>query len=168
MIPLFRSDLMNYYSLAMPRENAWDILNDLGEISCLQFVDQHPNVAIYTRPFANFIRRCEETKLKIDYIEEQIRIFGKTVKKCEDHEYFLKNLRTHVSSRGKAESTYFEELEHEIIERNDFLMTQIEYFNDITNKKNNLLEYRSVLVQAAFHLKKGNIFAGYKIVFLMV
>ena len=157
MIPLFRSDEMNYYSLAMPREHAWDILNELGEISCLQFVDQAPNVAVYTRPFANFIRRCDEMKLKMDYIEEQIGIFGHTVKRCDDIEYFLKQMRSFMSGRGRAEKNYFEELEHDITDRHDYLMSQISYFDEITMKKNTLLEYRSVLIQAVKHLQKANI-----------
>ena len=148
MSKLFRSEEMNFYSLAMPRENAWDILNDLGEISCLQFIDQNPNVATYTRPFANFVRRCDEIKVRIDYIEEQMGIFGKPIKRCNDLDYFLKNMRSFLGSREKAEKNYFEELEQEVIEKSEYLNSQINNFETITQKKNDLLEFRSVLLQA--------------------
>ncbi len=149
MSKLFRSEEMNYYSLAMPRENAWDILNDLGEISCLQFIDQKPNVAIYARPFANFVHRCDEIKIKIEYIEEQMGIFGKPIERCKDLDYFLKNMRSFLGSRDKAEKNYFEELEQEVIEKCEYLNLQINNFETITTKKNELLEFKSVLLQVA-------------------
>ena len=156
MSQLFRSEEMKYYSLAMPRENAWDILNELGEISCLQFIDQQPGVAIYTRPFANFIHRCEDVRLKLAYIEEQMGLFNQPIRKCDDYKTFLRNMRNFLSSRGKAENTYFEELEAEISEKHDFLVNQISNFDSYTQKKNNLLEFRSVLIQAAPSLRKTN------------
>lgn len=149
---LFRSEEMNFYSLAMTRESAWDILNELGEISCLQFIDQQPNVAVYTRPFSNFIKRCEEAKLKLDYIEEQMKMFGIPIKRCGDYQYFLKKLRSQLASRDKAEKTYFEDLEHDIQGKHEHLVSQIAYFENITNKMNNLLEYRSVLWKASSSL----------------
>lgn len=153
---LFRSEEMNFYSLAMTRESAWNILNELGEISCLQFIDQQPNVAVYTRPFANFIKRCEDAKLKLDYIEEQMQIFGIPIKRCGDYQYFLKKLRARLASRDKAEKTYFEDLEHEIQEKHEYLVSQISNFENITNKMNNLLEYRSVLLKASSSLMSSH------------
>jgi V-type H+-transporting ATPase subunit a len=35
---LFRSERMNYYNISLPRENAWEILNELGETDGIQFV----------------------------------------------------------------------------------------------------------------------------------
>jgi hypothetical protein len=32
---LFRSERMLYYEFRMPRENAWEILNEVGELSCV-------------------------------------------------------------------------------------------------------------------------------------
>ena len=36
---MFRSEKMGYYNLVMSREGAWEILNELGEISSLHFID---------------------------------------------------------------------------------------------------------------------------------
>lgn len=36
---MFRSNLMMYYHLVMPRESAWDIVNGLGELGCVEIVD---------------------------------------------------------------------------------------------------------------------------------
>lgn len=157
---LFRSEEMNFYSLAMTRENAWTILNELGEISCLQFIDQQPNVPIYTRPFSNFIRRCDETRIKLDYIEEQIKIFGKPIKRCKDYDGFLKKLRNQLNSRERAGKAYFDEIEHDIQEKHEYLLSQIANFENITHKMNHLLEYRSVLLRASSNLMGTRLHEG--------
>ena len=36
---MFRSEKMGFYNLVMSREDAWEILNELGEIASLHFID---------------------------------------------------------------------------------------------------------------------------------
>ncbi len=46
---LFRSEEMGLYDLIIPKESAWDILNELGEINGVHFIDQEPDIPIYHR-----------------------------------------------------------------------------------------------------------------------
>ena len=39
---LFRSEEMGYYDLIMPKESAWEILNEIGELDAVHFLDQEP------------------------------------------------------------------------------------------------------------------------------
>ena len=39
IVHLFRSEEMGYYNVVIPRESAWDVLNVLGELDCLHFID---------------------------------------------------------------------------------------------------------------------------------
>lgn len=48
---------MGYYSLVVPRESAWEVVNALGDLDCIHFVDYDPSVAFINRPFANYIKR---------------------------------------------------------------------------------------------------------------
>lgn len=66
---------MIYNHILMPRELAWEILNKLGEVKCLHFVDLNPNLPLIARPFANYIKRCDEVTLKLDFIEHEILKF---------------------------------------------------------------------------------------------
>ena len=36
---MFRSEKMGFYNLVLPRESAWQILNEIGSISTLHFID---------------------------------------------------------------------------------------------------------------------------------
>jgi V-type H+-transporting ATPase subunit a len=59
MSAIFRSETMGYYQLILPRESAWEILSELGDTSTLHYIDDNP-LPLINRPFANYIKRCEE------------------------------------------------------------------------------------------------------------
>jgi V-type H+-transporting ATPase subunit a len=52
----------------MPRENAYDIFNALGHLGILQVNDSDPNLPLLSRPFANYIKRCDELLFTISSI----------------------------------------------------------------------------------------------------
>jgi len=47
---MFRSQKMGYYNLIMPRESAWEILNELGKKGRIQFEDQYQKDQMHDRP----------------------------------------------------------------------------------------------------------------------
>ncbi len=57
IIKMFRSNSMKYYNLIISRESAWEVLNQLGDLEALHFVDYDPSLPIINRPFANYIKR---------------------------------------------------------------------------------------------------------------
>lgn len=55
----FRSQSMGYYNLVVPRESAWNVMNELADLDCLHFLDYDPSLPMLNRPFANYIKRFE-------------------------------------------------------------------------------------------------------------
>ena len=89
MSVIFRSQNMSYQSMMLPRESAWEILNELGETKCLHFIDHDPNLPIINRPFANYIKRCDEIHIKIDFFKGELKKFNKKIVKCENYSKLL-------------------------------------------------------------------------------
>jgi V-type H+-transporting ATPase subunit a len=48
---------MGYYNLIVPRESAWNVMNELADLDCIHFVDYDPLLPLINRPFANYIKR---------------------------------------------------------------------------------------------------------------
>ena len=142
---LFRSERMGYYNLVMPRESAWDVLNELGEKSCLEFIDQNPNDPAFGRPFSNILKRCEEIEVNLKQIEDLMRKFNVTVEKCHDCDEFLRNLSRQMTSRNKAESTLLEELEVDVESKGKAIMEQSMNYEAMQKKFITLVEYKAVL-----------------------
>lgn len=122
-LPYVRSEDVHYCNLMMPRENAWDVLNELGHLDALHFID-HDN---YSRPFANFVKRCDDIRTRLEYIEAEMKKFNKPIFKCPDVNEFLVYLRNLMESRKKADHTYLEDVEAEVEKKATQLIDQIKY-----------------------------------------
>lgn len=142
---LFRSERMGYYNLVMPRESAWDVLNELGEKSCLEFIDQNPNDPAFGRPFSNIIKRCEEVETNLRVIEEQMKRFEIPIEKCRDVNEFLNSLNRYLTTRNKAESTLLEEIESEIEGKAKAITEQSATYEAMQKRFITLVEYKHVL-----------------------
>ncbi len=62
---------MHLYKLVMPKDEAYDIVNDLGKIDCCHFLDMNKNKQAYTLTYTDQIKRCEEVERKIAFIEQE-------------------------------------------------------------------------------------------------
>jgi V-type H+-transporting ATPase subunit a len=74
----------------MPTESAWEILNSIGLIGNVHFIDYDPDLPIINRPFANYIKRCDEQLIKLMNIKELMKKFEKEIYPCNDIQYILK------------------------------------------------------------------------------
>ena len=57
---LLRSERMGFYNLIMPKESAIDILDALGSVSMLQFIDPEGGEASFKMDYSLWVKRCEE------------------------------------------------------------------------------------------------------------
>jgi len=142
---LFRSERMGYYNIVMPRESAWEIINELGELSAIQFVDLNQHEQSLTRPYSAHIKRCEELELRILSIEQHMKRFNKQIERCDDPKAFISCLKESLSKRTKADVTYLEDLEAELEERITSINSQIKYYDSAVDDFNRLVENIHVL-----------------------
>ena len=72
---LLRSETMGYYSLIIPHESAWVVLNELGKQKALHFTDLNSNESVFNRPYAVYIRRCDELERRLRFLEAELNKF---------------------------------------------------------------------------------------------
>ena len=102
---------MRLYELKVPKDNAWEIMNELGKLNSIHLLDLNKDEQVFNRTFANTIRRCDEAERRIKFIEKECETYGVNIRKPEKVEDFLDHLEDLLKSRGKAPSTLFEEYE---------------------------------------------------------
>jgi len=59
---LFRSEDMSLYEITIPKDNAWDIMNELGNLNCIHFMDLNKTEQVFNLEYAPLIKRWEETE----------------------------------------------------------------------------------------------------------
>lgn len=68
---IFRSEDMSLYEITIPKDNAWEIMNELGNLNSLHLMDLNKEEQVFNLMYAPSIRRCEEVEKKIDFIEQE-------------------------------------------------------------------------------------------------
>ena len=56
---------MSLYEISIPKDNAWDIMNELGNLNCLHFIDLNKNEQVFNLTFAGILKRCEDAERRI-------------------------------------------------------------------------------------------------------
>ena len=142
---LFRSEKMNYFELTMPHDSAWSILNNLGGIKSLSFIDMNQDIPSFTRHYANYIRRTEDCTMVIRQVEVLINQFDIEVGHVKDPVDFLDLVNKTLEGREQAEHTYFDDIESTIHSRYEGIKTLNNNYNQLNDQINALKEYKLLL-----------------------
>jgi vacuolar-type H+-ATPase subunit I/STV1 len=58
---------MSLISLFISKDYAWEIMNELGKINLLHFIDLSKKSQVYNKSFLNRIKQCDEAYRNIKY-----------------------------------------------------------------------------------------------------
>ena len=56
---------MTLYQIAIPKDDAWDVMNQIGNLNLAHFVNLNKEEQPFSLPYANQIKRCEETERRL-------------------------------------------------------------------------------------------------------
>jgi len=54
---LLRSEDMSLYEITVPKDNAWEIMNTLGRLNSMHFIDLNINEQPFNLTFAGWVKR---------------------------------------------------------------------------------------------------------------
>ncbi|KAL4479041.1 hypothetical protein ABPG73_022159 [Tetrahymena malaccensis] len=145
---IFRSENMGYYHLILPRESSWEVMNELGGLSLLHFIDQNPDLPNINKAFTNYIKRCDEVLFKLNLIKKQMHNFDKEINKPDNFKDLQGYFNKILQQREKAGQTYFEEIEDSVYQKATQLEEQINNYTNLQDKQDHLVEYKDVLIKA--------------------
>lgn len=61
-----RSEDMELYQVTIPKDNDWDIMNEIGNLSCLQLVDLNKGEQPHHLRYIYQVKRAEEAERRIE------------------------------------------------------------------------------------------------------
>ena len=56
---------MTLYQIAIPKDDAWDVMNQLGNLNLAHFINLNKAEQPFNLPYSNQIKRCEETERRL-------------------------------------------------------------------------------------------------------
>ena len=151
---IFRSEDMTLFQLRVPKDDAWDVMNQLGILDVAHFINLNKGEQPFNLPYANQIKRCEETERRLLYILGRCKDLGVAVNKPRDVESFLSSLNEIRTARKRAANLLFEAIENDIIEQERFVLEQTEKIKEIDDNFNTMCEYEQVLRHVQIIMEK--------------
>eukprot|EP00824_Muranothrix_gubernata_P005823 TRINITY_DN175_c0_g1_i1.p1 TRINITY_DN175_c0_g1~~TRINITY_DN175_c0_g1_i1.p1 ORF type:complete len:838 (+),score=142.13 TRINITY_DN175_c0_g1_i1:2-2515(+) len=142
---IFRSEKMGLYTITIPKDSCWEVMEELGKMDSLHFIDLNANEQVFSRTFSNFIKRADEAERRIRYIETECERFKIKLKQPESPDVFMKAIDEMTKTRKKAASTFFDEIENELQDKENFLLEQTKKYHEMHDHYNYLIEYKFVL-----------------------
>lgn len=143
---LFRSEKMVFYSLIMPKESSFEILNYLGSKSLLQILSKEDQPSFFHQPFLPQMKRCDDLLIKLDFIENEIKNSGREIFRVNDFQAFFSFLSSEESQSNLSHSHFFEREEGEIIAKFNFLNNHLKQSDEIISRLYQLEYSRMVLL----------------------
>ncbi|EGR27623.1 v-type ATPase 116kda subunit family protein, putative [Ichthyophthirius multifiliis] len=145
---IFRSETMGLYHLILPSESSWEILNELGKLSLLHFLDLNQNTPQLNRTFTPFVKRCEQMLMKISQIKQQLKDFNlQIIKKTTkfDNQKLFNIFQQVIENKNKAGHTYLEEIETQLHNKYEQIQEQIQNYENLKERYIHIIEYKAVL-----------------------
>jgi hypothetical protein len=60
-----RSEDMFLYKIVIAKDNSWEVMNELGRLNFLHFLDMNKDEQVFKLTYADTLRRVEETYRRI-------------------------------------------------------------------------------------------------------
>ncbi len=56
---------MDLYEIFIPKDNDWDIMNELGSLNCVHFIDLNKDEQPHKLPYINDVKRAEDAEMRV-------------------------------------------------------------------------------------------------------
>lgn len=94
---------MDLYKVTVHKDDSWNLMNELGKLNSLHFIDLNRNANAYDLPYITQVREADESLRQIEYIEKTYERFGIEMKPCVNINNFFDKISSTGVEMGKAQ-----------------------------------------------------------------
>ena len=112
---------MKLYMLRVQKDEAWNVMNEFGDVGHAQFIELNRDEAPHSLPFTKQVKSCEESERKLQYLLDQCKRHFVTVTPPENIKGFLHQLTKIKENKRKAIHLLLEEIQKDINQQGKFV-----------------------------------------------
>ena len=105
LIVMLRSETIDRYKIVIPKDNAWEVLSDLGMLGSVEFIPHSYGYEMEKRNH-KMLKHLEEILKTIGTISSFLQEQNVTVVPCQNYDVYLSNLREIVTRSGLHAKNY--------------------------------------------------------------
>lgn len=115
---------MDLYKVQISKDDCWTLMNELGKLHKLHFINLNKDAMAFDLPFINQVRDAEESLRLIDQIERVYSKFGIEMQPCINIESFYSSLQEIGGEMGKAQGNLFYGIKDEVRQSYNHIQSQ--------------------------------------------
>lgn len=104
------------------KDDDWEVMNELGLLNCLHFVDLNSDEQTHKLRYTNELRRAENIEHKLRSIEELCFEYHVRMKQPESVQDFLNTMESIKQKKDKAFRLLFSEIESDVVSKEKFIV----------------------------------------------
>lgn len=105
---------MELYRLTIPKDDAWRVIESLGNKNVAHFVDLNKYEQLFNLPYAFRLKMCDETERRINYLINKCKELKVPVTRPKDVQEFTQGIDEIKEDRRKAMHLLFDTVESDI------------------------------------------------------
>ena len=108
---IFRSEDIELYRIEIHKDSAWRIMNELGQLNKMHFVDLNKGALPFSLKYTNVIKRANTALTKVEFIEDLFKSHGIEMKPCENINAFTERAHNIAENMGTSSNELFDGVE---------------------------------------------------------
>ena len=107
---LYRSEAMRLYQLTVTKDDAWDTMNELGDLGIVSFLDLNKEESPYNLPYTTQVQDCEKAERRLQYLLDQCKRMLVQVNKPDNVDSFIEQINKIRNDKKMALNLLLEEI----------------------------------------------------------
>eukprot|EP00357_Protocruzia_adherens_P016636 CAMPEP_0115012846 /NCGR_PEP_ID=MMETSP0216-20121206/25006_1 /TAXON_ID=223996 /ORGANISM="Protocruzia adherens, Strain Boccale" /LENGTH=704 /DNA_ID=CAMNT_0002382033 /DNA_START=210 /DNA_END=2324 /DNA_ORIENTATION=- len=145
---MFRSQSIGLYKLIITRENAKEVIGELGKVGCLEFLDLNEKTPDYRRGSSSYLKYCDENQRRLRFLEEVCHQFNHPLTPANNPALLQQALENLLAERDIDSDTYLKQVDQDLERLEEVLTEQSDSFYKGQERIQKLKEHLLVLDQA--------------------
>lgn len=102
---------MELFKLTTPKDDAWKVIETLGQQDLVQFLNMNENVEVTKLVYQDRIKLCEETERRILFLLSTCSENYIKINRPDNVEVFSRNIQSIESEKKKSHELLFDAIE---------------------------------------------------------
>lgn len=136
---------MELYRVTIPKDDAWSVVEALGNTDSAHFIDLNKNEQPFNLPYAQRIKLAEETERRIHYLIQKCKELRIKIYRPKSAEYFAKKIEQLQEAKGKGKDMLFDAIESDVADKEAFVQRMSKQIGEMQFEIQKMEDYERVL-----------------------
>jgi len=142
---VFRSEKMELYRVTIPKDDAWKVVESLGNLDVAHFIDMNKGEQPFNLPYASRIKLCDETERRLAFLLTKCKEHHIKINKPASVQDFSHNIGSIEKEKRKAMHLLFDAIDQDVQDKEKFVSNQSKQISEMRAELNKLRDYETVL-----------------------